>query len=62
MRAVSEKQNSGYKIIDDRVMISEADWEVFVQDHPDGNVFQSPDMVRFYEATEEYKTYNSFCY
>jgi serine/alanine adding enzyme len=60
MQAVSEEQNSGYKIIDDSLMISESDWEVFVQDHPDGNVFQSPDMVRFYETTEEYKPVTLF--
>jgi serine/alanine adding enzyme len=60
MQVVSEEQNSGYKIINDSLMISEAAWEAFVQDHPAGSIFQSPDIVRFYEATEEYKPVTLF--
>jgi len=58
-RALQNKDN-GYKIIDDRSMIDEADWEAFILEHPDGNIFQSPDIVRFYEATEEYQPVTFF--
>lgn len=57
---VPEEHNSGYKIISDSFMVSEADWEAFVQDHPDCNVFQSPDIVKFYRAIEEYKPVTLF--
>lgn len=60
MQVVSEEQNPGCKIISDSVLVSNADWEAFVQDHPDGNIFQSPDVVRFYESTEEYKPVTLF--
>ena len=60
MQKVSEEHNSGYRIINDCLMVNETDWETFVQDHPDCNVFQSPDMVRFYKATDEYKPVTLF--
>lgn len=60
MQVGSGERNSGYKIISDSVLISSDDWEAFVQDHPDGSIFQSPDIVRFYEATGEYKSVTLF--
>ncbi len=53
-------EDSMYNIIDDKTKVSETDWGAFVLEHPDGNIFQSPDIVRFYEATGEYKPVTLF--
>jgi serine/alanine adding enzyme len=43
-----------YRIVTDAQAIDRAQWEQFVYDHPQGNVFQTPQMYAVYGAAQNY--------
>lgn len=54
--------NTNYRIITDVNAIDRAKWERFVYDHPQGNVFQTPQMFAAYRTTKNYQPYVVACY
>ena len=42
------------KIIDNYKNIDKKKWKDFVADHPDGNIFQTPEMYDVYQGTINY--------
>jgi serine/alanine adding enzyme len=44
-----------YKVSVKSEDLNQDDWKRFVDQHPQGNVFQSPEMYRFYSACKNYK-------
>lgn len=44
-----------FKILTHKEEISEAEWAGFVYNHPDGNIFQTPDIFNVYKATRNYQ-------
>jgi len=51
-----------YRIITDAQAIDHAQWEQFVFDHPQGNVFQTPQMYAAYAAAKNYQPIVVACY
>jgi lipid II:glycine glycyltransferase (peptidoglycan interpeptide bridge formation enzyme) len=49
------------RVIDDISEIDQGRWEEYLSNHPQGNIFQSPDMVRLYASIPEYEPVNLFC-
>lgn len=41
--------------------ISEVEWSDFISNHPQGNVFQTPEMYRVYQATKNYEPLMTIC-
>ena len=44
-----------YEIITDPAKIDRKEWSDFVNNHPDGNIFQTPEIYTVYEKTEKYE-------
>lgn len=44
-----------YSFITNPSIIKQTDWIKFVRDHPNGNIFHSPEMVNLYKNTPGYK-------
>lgn len=42
--------------------IDSSQWSEFVLNHPDGNIFQSPEMVRVFEQTKNYEPITIFAF
>lgn len=51
-----------FRIITDVSAIDRKQWERFVHDHPQGNVFQTPRMFDVYEATPHYHPWVVACF
>jgi serine/alanine adding enzyme len=51
-----------HRIITDAESIDRDQWEHFVSDHPNGNVFQTPQMYEAYRATVNFKPIVVACY
>lgn len=49
------------RVIDDISKIDEGRWEAYLSKHPQGNIFQSPDIVRLYASVPEYEPITLFC-
>lgn len=47
-------ERADFRIVTDRKAIDDRQWEQFIQEHPQGNVFQMPGMFDVYEATPRY--------
>lgn len=43
-----------YNVITNVNNIDKKEWSEFVENHPDGNIFQTPEMYEVYEATPKY--------
>jgi serine/alanine adding enzyme len=55
-RAVkTKKPTSGYRIESDAAKIDKQVWATFVNDHPQGNIFQTPQMYEVYSKTKNFK-------
>lgn len=54
--------NMNFRIITDADSIDRKQWERFVYDHPQGNVFQTPQMYAAYVATKKYRPIVVACY
>ncbi|HUT43333.1 MAG TPA: GNAT family N-acetyltransferase [Desulfobacterales bacterium] len=50
------------RIVSDPKAIDRKQWERFVYDHPQGNVFQTPQMYTAYSATKNYQPIVVACY
>jgi len=51
-----------YRIVTDADAIDRKEWERFVYDHPQGNVFQTPQMYAAYAATKNFQPIVVACY
>lgn len=51
-----------YRVVADAVAIDRKQWEQFVYDHPQGNVFQTPQMFTVYSTTKNYSPIAIACY
>lgn len=51
-----------YKIISDYNSIDILKWSEFVANHPDGNIFQTPEMYRVFQSEKYYKPIVVVCY
>jgi serine/alanine adding enzyme len=50
------------RLVKDSRMIDRDEWEKFVLDHPQGNVFQTPQMYSVYQKTHNYQSVVIACY
>jgi len=51
-----------YTIVTDYKLISKQKWNNFVFNHPDGNIFHTPEMVELYEATPKFESLVVGCF
>ncbi len=51
-----------YRIVTDAATIDRQQWEQFVYDHPQGNIFQTQKMFAVYSTTKNYSTIVVACY
>jgi serine/alanine adding enzyme len=54
--------STNYRIVSDANVIDRAQWERFVYDHPQGNVFQTPQVYAAYSETRNYQPIVVACY
>jgi len=51
----STLENQSLRIVNDISQINQQDWSEFVQQHPLGNIFQTPEMYRVFDKTKGQK-------
>jgi lipid II:glycine glycyltransferase (peptidoglycan interpeptide bridge formation enzyme) len=51
----STLENQSVRIVNDISQINQQDWSEFVQQHPLGNIFQTPEMYRVFDKTKGQK-------